>query len=175
MNGGAGVYLPRRILAVVMLLFSLLGPVRATEFNGAGAAAVDMMNIMRELMAWFLDRRGPAPERYPLPWQYGSAIDPYRDLYALPLEHPAPQVLDGVWSSPSGEYWLVKGNRFALVNRSGQRFDGMLRREGPFILIRLPQGEQEFAYRLRGELLVLRDVTGLAVTLRRIRRPQWRW
>lgn len=175
MNGGAGVYLPRRILAVVMLLVCLLGPVRATEFNGAGAAAVDMMNIMREFTAWFLDRRGSAPERYPLPWQYGSPTAPYRDLYALPLEPPAPPVLDGVWLSPSGEYWLVQGSRFALVNRSGQRFDGMLRREGPFLLTRLPQGEQEFAYRLRGDLLVLRDVTGLAVTLRRIRRPQWNW
>lgn len=150
----------------------------------AGTAAADMMNTMWLFMEWFLDGASPYRDHYGYP---GSNTGPINHWY-FPYAGPAapgfnnwqdtwfyPQVLDGVWQATSGEYWLIKGGHFILVTPDGRRFDGGIKREGPFIRVHLARGVREFKYRLWQDLLVMQDIDGQTVTLHRVRRPQWSW
>lgn len=152
------------LLSFALLLCLAATPVRAFAPVPVQSAAAEMMYTMWELMEWFFERRPPG---YGAPWRYG---DPAASWYA-----PHLQTIDGVWLSPAGEYWLVEGERFLFVTAAGVRYEGWLRREGRFIRVALPYGEREFDYRLRGDTLMLRDVTGQVTSLRRVRHPQWNW
>ncbi|MGM0593838.1 MAG: hypothetical protein ACQETD_04810 [Pseudomonadota bacterium] len=155
----------RRLLTVMILSMVLVQPVRAVD------PATLMLDRMWDFMQWFLAQTDPLPDGYPryLPHRGPATMPPWVAQWG------SPQVLDGVWQAASGEYWMVKGERFVLLTRGGRRFDGGFRREGPFIIAQLPDGEVEFAYRLRGDLLQLRDPNGRGMTLRRLWRPGWGW
>ena len=179
-----GIKRVKHLTVAMMLVCCLGGPVRAEAFNTGNSAAADMANTMWEFMEWFLDggnsyggpygyhgRYGDSPNH----WYFPYSASGWYDNNHWPDPWSYSQVLDGVWLAASGEYWLIRGERFILVTPDGRRFDGQFGREGPFIHVRLAQGTREFAYRLWREMLVLQDVNGQSVTLRRIRRPQWSW
>ena len=179
----------KRILLSLLLVSCLLGNARAVDIGYGGSPMLNMMTTMFDFMEWFLGRRDPLLHSYSLPWRYGYPIAswyaPYNatanpNLYQEYWDNASNpwagmQVLDGVWRAQSGEFWLVRGNRFVLYPGNGREYPGEFRREGNFLLARMPWGETEFEYRQMGEVLVLRDVEGRGMLLRRVERGDWRW
>lgn len=179
----------KRILLSLLLMFCLLGNARAVDIGYGGSPLVNMMTTMFDFMEWFLGRRAPLQNSYSLPWRYGYPISSWYTPYnatanpypgqgywdSSPNPWAGMQVLDGVWRAQSGELWVVRGNRFALYPGNGREYRGEFMREGNFLLARMPWGEAEFEYRQRGDALVLRDVEGRGVLLRRVERGDWSW
>jgi hypothetical protein len=183
-------------VATTALLLSLLlatGGLRAADFNysgvSSGSSAGGMMGAMWEFMEWFLDRRNN-PGRSPGGW--GGAVAPYglnqglnpanrnpyryRDYWDDPANPWVDmQPLEGVWRAQSGEFWYVRNNRFVLVDSNQQRMAGEFLVEGNFILTRMPWGEVEFEFRQMDDVLVLRDVNGRVMLLRRVEAGDWSW
>jgi hypothetical protein len=173
----------KKVLSAALISFVLLGAgnLRAADLyysgNYAGAMAGSMMGAMWDFMEWFLGRRYG---RWNTPYGYsnwGSPVSPYRyrDYWDEPNPWVEMQPLDGTWLAQSGEYWYVRGNRFVLLDSRGNRSSGEFRMEGEFILTRMPWGEVEFQYRQMGDVLILRDVNGRLMLLRRIEAGGWNW
>ncbi len=175
----------KRILLSLLLVFCLLGNARAVDIGYGAAPMVNMMATMIDFMDWFLGRRDPLLHTDALPWRYGypvsswyapyNALEPYR--YPGLGDNPwsGMPALDGVWLAQSGEYWQVRGNRFVLYAGGGRQYPGEFLREGNFLRTRLPWGEMEFEYRQMGEMLMLRDVEGQVMLLRRAEAGDWYW
>lgn len=187
----------KRFLSVALLSLLLLGAgnLRAADFNYsgnyAGSMAGSMMSAMWDFMEWFLGKRY---RNWGNPYGYGgwnpytlygrtplrnaSANNPYRyrDYWDDPYNPWVDmQPLDGTWLAQTGEYWYVRGNRFVLMDNSGNKSGGEFLIEGDFILTRLPWGEVEFEYRQMDDVLLLRDVNGRLMLLRRIEAGGWNW
>lgn len=177
----AGSETVKRLFFSAALVVCLIGPVRAPAAYSNASAATDMMNTMWLFMEWFLDGGTPYRNPYGFSGEYGSHwYFPYSGPDRTGLDYwqgawRYPQVLDGVWLASSGEYWLIRGERFILVTPDGRRFDGGFKREGPFIHVNMARGKREFTYRLWRDLLVMQDINGRTMTLQRVRRPQWNW
>lgn len=181
----------KRVVAAALSISLLLGAgtLRAADLNYSGAyngsMAGSMMSAMWDFMEWFLGRRnyggygpynGAGP--YARPPAQGAFSNPYR--YRDYWDDPAnPWVdmrsLDGVWLAQTGEYWYVRGNRFVLIDSNQQKSGGEFYVEGNFILTRMPGGEVEFEFRQMDDVLLLRDVTGRLMLLRRIEAGGWNW
>lgn len=171
------------------MLLSLSGTPRAADFNYRGSMALNMMETMWDFMQWFLGRRDPFNGVSSLPWRYDNPVaswyapygngygpsswgDPYGYAPGNPWGNT--QSLDGVWMSPSGEYWFVRGRQF-VYRSGGESVPGEFELQGSFILTRMPWGEIEFEYRQMGDVLVLRDLDGRVTMMRRIEQGGWRW
>lgn len=178
----------KKVVAVALLSCALFGAgnLRAADFNysggSGGSLAGGMMGAMWEFMEWFLDRRNNLG-RSPGGWGVNQGPVPanrnpyrYRDYWDDPANPWVDmQLLDGVWQAQSGELWYVRQNRFVLVDSQQQRMTGEFLVEGNFILTRMPWGEVEFEFRQMDDVLVLRDVNGRVMLLRRIEAGDWRW
>jgi hypothetical protein len=171
----------KRLFLALLLMFCLLGPARAVEVGYGASPVQNMMATMWQFMEWFLGQQDPLLSRSVSPWHSGAPIADWYTPYT-PATAPAwgspwhgAESLEGVWQAPSGEYWLVRAERFLLDAGGGRLYRGTLRREGEFLRIQLPWGESEFAYQQRGDLLLLRDVEGRSTWLRRIVRGGWSW
>ncbi|MCW8918444.1 MAG: hypothetical protein OQL08_06480 [Gammaproteobacteria bacterium] len=179
-------------VATTALLLSLLlamGGSRAADFNYSGLASGSsgssmggVMGAMWEFMEWFLDRRNTLG-RSPGGWGVNQGPVPatrnpyrYRDYWDDPANPWVDmQPLEGVWRAQSGELWYVRQNRFVLVDSQQQRMAGEFLVEGNFILTRMPWGEVEFEFRQMDDVLVLRDVNGRVMLLRRVEAGDWSW
>jgi hypothetical protein len=62
-----------------------------------------------------------------------------------------------------------------LVDSSGSKSGGEFLVEGDFILARMPGGEVEFEFRQMDDVLLLRDVNGRLMLLRRVEAGGWNW
>lgn len=181
----------KKILSALLISFMLCGAgnLRAADFNYSGnytgSVAGSMMSAMWDFMEWFLGQRynnGRSPYGYngwgnPMAY-YGRAANPYRyrDYWDDPYNPwVGMQPLEGTWLAQSGEYWYVRDNRFVLVDSNGAKSAGEFRVEGDFILTRMPWGEVEFEYRQMDDVLILRDVNGRIMLLRRIEAGGWNW
>ena len=195
----------KKMIATMLIAFSLLGTgnLRAADFNYGGtytgSVAGSMMTAMWDFMEWFLGKRNNN-WRHPYYQGWGSAWNiPYNNPYSLyanalglrsvsnnPYRYRDywddpnnpwvdMQPMDGTWLAQSGEYWYVRGNRFVLVSGGEQRATGDFIVEGNFILTRLPWGEVEFEFRQMDDVLILRDVSGRLMLLRRIEAGDWSW
>lgn len=184
----------KKLLAISLLSLSLLGScnVRAADFNYGGAyngsMAGSMMSAMWDFMEWFLGQRN---NTWRNPYSYGSWGNPgaaygrnpiannpyrYRDYWDDPYNPWVDmQPLEGTWMAQSGERWVVRGNQFVLVDSDGVKSGGEFYVEGDFILTRMPWGEVEFEYRQMDDVLLLRDVNGRLMLLRRIEAGGWNW
>lgn len=188
----------KRLLSALVLSTLLLGAggLRAGDFNYSGSyggsVAGSMMNAMWDFMEWFLGRRynnwrtpypGVAPAGWGFPYGRSPGLNPsfdnpyrYRDYWDDPANPWVDmQTLDGTWLAQSGEYWYVRNRRFVLVSGGEQRAAGEFLVEGHFILARLPSGEVEFEFRQMNDVLILRDVAGRVMLLRRVDAGDWSW
>jgi len=183
----------KKILSAALISFMLLGAgnLRAADFNYsgnyAGSMAGSMMSAMWDFMEWFLGQRynsGRNPYGYSgwgnpaLFYGRNPAGNPYRyrDYWDDPNNPWVDmQPMDGTWLAQSGEYWYVRGNRFVLVDSSGNKSGGEFQVQGDFILTRMPWGEVEFEYRQMDDVLLLRDVNGRLMLLRRVEAGSWNW
>jgi hypothetical protein len=175
-----------------MLVFMLFGTanLRAADLNYGGAytgsMAGSMMTAMWDFMEWFLGQRNNSG-RYPGGWNNpntfygpnrGPAPNPYRhrDYWDDPSNPWVDmQLLEGTWRAQSGEYWYVRDNRFVLLDNKQQKMTGEFIVEGNFILTRMPWGEVEFEFRQMDDVLVMRDVNGRVMLLRRVEAAGWNW
>lgn len=182
----------RKSLTLLLLLMLSWGSaLPAADFNYRGSGMLNMMGTMWDFMEWFLGRREALSRYSTLPRRFNSPMlswydnsfmrsagTPYRQ-HQYWNESVSPwmdmQSLDGVWLAQSGEYWYVRKNRFVLVKRDDSRYSGEFVLEGNFILVRLPWGEIEFEYRQMDDALLLRDVQGRLMLLRRVEEGGWRW
>lgn len=185
----------KKVVAVALLSCVLFGTgsLRAADFNYSGASTGSlgggMMGAMWDFMEWFLDRRNNSG-RSPGVWgganaPYGVNPGPgggngnpyrYRDYWDDPANPWVDmQSLEGTWRAQTGEYWFVRDNRFVLVDNNQQKIGGEFLVEGNFILTRMPGGEVEFEFRQMDDVLVLRDVNGRVMLLRRIEAGDWSW
>ncbi len=187
----------KRVIPAILLIFVLCGSsnLRAADMNYGGAMsgsmAGSMMSTMWEFMEWFLGQRNNAG-RLPGGWNNPNAFygfnqrsmavpannNPYRyrDYWDDPNNPWVDmQPLEGTWRAQSGELWYVRGNRFVLVDREQQKMGGEFHVEGDFILTRTPAGEVEFEFRQMDDVLILRDVNGRIMLLRRIESGGWSW
>ena len=141
-------------------------------------------------MEWFLGKRyrngyGPYGYNYGgwspyarTPLRNTGANNPYRyrDYWDDPYNPWVDmQPLDGTWLAQSGEYWYVRGNRFVLVDSGGSKSAGEFRVEGDFIITRMQWGEAEFEFRQMDDVLILRDINGRIMLLRRVESGGWNW
>ena len=186
----------KRVVSASLLCLLLLGSgnLRAADFNYSGvyggSAMGSMMNAMWDFMEWFLGQRhnnwrtpyygGGSPYGWGNPLSlYGARqANPYRyrDYWDDPNNPWVDmQPLEGVWLAQSGEYWYVRDNRFVLVDSNQQKTAGEFLVEGDFILTRMPWGEVEFEFRQMDDVLILRDVNGRIMLLRRIEAGGWNW
>jgi hypothetical protein len=180
----------KKVVAVALLSCVLFGTgnLRAADLNYSGASsgslAGGMMGAMWDFMQWFLDRRnnsGGLGGTGPYGFNQGGVPgnrNPYR--YRDYWDDPANpwvdmQALDGTWRAQSGEFWIVRDHRFVLVDNNQQKMGGEFLVEGNFILTRMPWGEVEFEFRQMDDVLVLRDVNGRVMLLRRIEAGDWSW
>lgn len=189
----------KRVLPAVLFILVLFGSsnLRAVDMNYGGAMsgsmAGSMMSTMWEFMEWFLGQRNNAG-RAPGGWNGPNAFSGfnqgpgkmsvpannnpyrYRDYWDDPNNPWVDmQPLEGTWRAQSGELWYVRGNRFVLVDSDQQKLAGEFYVEGDFILTRMPGGEVEFEFRQMDDVLVLRDVNGRVMLLRRIESGGWSW
>ncbi len=181
----------KRVAAALLLSVALFGsPQLRAEVSYSGNAAATMMSAMWDFMEWFLGQRNNS---WRSPYTLGSPYTLYARSLGLPRSANSNpyrnrdywddpnnpwvdmQSLDGTWLAQSGEYWYVRGNRFILVNRNEEKTPGEFIVEGDFILTRLPWGEVEFEYRQMDDALMLRDVSGRIMLLRRIEAGGWNW
>ncbi len=187
----------KRVLPAFLLIFVLFGSsnLRAVDMNYGGAMsgsmAGSMMSTMWEFMEWFLGQRnkvGRAPGGWNNPNAfYGFNQGPvsafannnpyrYRDYWDDPNNPWVDmQSLEGTWLAQSGEYWFVRDNHFVLLDNNQQKMAGEFIVEGNFILTRMPGGEVEFEFRQMDDVLILRDVNGRVMLLRRIESGGWSW
>ncbi len=188
----------KNLLSAALITLMLLGAgnSRAADFNYSGAStgsmAGSMMSAMWDFMEWFLGQRNNAGRNS---YGYGGWGNPaagygrmggsnpaasnpyrYRDYWDDPYNPwVGMQPLEGTWMAQSGEYWVVRGNRFVLIDSNQQKTGGEFYVEGDFILTRMPWGEVEFEYRQMDDVLILRDVNGRIMLLRRIEAGGWSW
>lgn len=182
----------KKIVVVTLLSLALFGTgnLRAADVNyGAaynGSLGGGMMGTMWEFMEWFLGRRNNAfgnnaftnnPYGRSMGWSPGAS-NPYRhrDYWDDPSNPWVDmQPLEGTWRAQSGEYWFVRDSRFVLVDNQQQKMTGEFLVEGDFILTRMPWGEVEFEFRQMDDVLILRDVNGRIMLLRRVEAGGWNW
>ena len=155
----------------LLMLLALVMPAQAVDdlYGYYGERPVDSL---WRLMDRFLDRRDG--------WHR------YRDG----LRHPPPNYsvspwthqgwggadsLEGVWLAQSGEYWQLRRGRFTLVRPWGGVTHGEYVREGYFLRLFGPWGEQHFEFRQLGEMMMVQDVHGSFGLLRRVQASQWHW
>lgn len=172
----------KRTLSAAIISLSMLGAcnLQAADFNYngnySGSVAGSMMSTMWDFMEWFLGNRyrngphafnGRTPSRNPYRYRdyWEDPNNPWVDM----------QPLEGVWQAQSGEYWYVRGSRFVLVDSSGNKSAGEFHVEGDFILTRMQWGEAEFEYRQMDDVLILRDINGRIMLLRRVEAGGWNW
>ncbi|MEN8169794.1 MAG: hypothetical protein ABFS08_06185 [Pseudomonadota bacterium] len=182
----------KKVLVTAVLVFMLFGSgnMRAADMNYSGAytgsMAGSMMTAMWDFMEWFLGQRnnsGPYPGGWNNPNTFygpnrGPAPNPYRhrDYWDDPSNPWVDmQLLEGTWRAQSGEYWYVRDNRFVLLDNKQQKMTGEFIVEGNFILTRMPWGEVEFEFRQMDDVLVMRDVNGRVMLLRRVEAAGWNW
>lgn len=157
----------------VLTIFLLVGAnnLYANEFNNSrgynGSVATSMMSGMVDFMAWFLGQGNRGND-------YSNGLNNLSQGVPTPPwvgEH----MLDGTWVAQTGEHWYIRGNQFVLFDNSKQKTSGEFIVEGDFIIVRLPRGEIEFEFRQRNGILMLRDVNGHTMVLRRIKAGSWEW
>lgn len=160
-----------RSLCCALLLFGAVVPAQAVDGPWQTGSGVGLVGNMWQMMEWFLDRYqgrggqlGPywpeASRPYP-PWSHGLS----GNMLAL----------EGLWLAPAGEYWWVKGGRFALYPPAGGVVHGEYLREGHFLRLYGPWGEHRLEMQAMGEWLWLRDASGQVSVLRRVRTADWNW
>ncbi|MDH5785241.1 MAG: hypothetical protein OEZ16_06495 [Chromatiales bacterium] len=185
----------KRILGAAVISLGMMGAgnLQSADFNYSGnyggSVAGGMMGAMWDFMEWFLGRRNRNwynPNTYSGwdPYSFygyrpaGNGRNPYRyqDYWSDPNNPWVDmQPLEGVWLAQSGEYWYVRGSRFVLVDTNGNRSGGEFRMEGDFIITRMPGGEAEFEYRQMDDVLIMRDLHGRLMILRRVEAGGWNW
>lgn len=80
--------------------------------------------------------------------------------------------LDGMWRSTSGEVFMIEGERFRIVDTSGDYLDGRIQVAGDRIRTYLPLTEQVRNYRYVkvGSMLMLRDDSDQTLVFERVYR-----
>ncbi len=88
------------------------------------------------------------------------------------VDWPVSRRLDGVWKGQSGEFFMIKGERFRLVAVSGDSLDGKIRIIGDRMQTYLPVTEQVRNYQFVkiGETMMMRDDTGQTLVFTRLQR-----
>jgi hypothetical protein len=179
---------------LIVMLFGT-GSLRAADMNYGGAytgsMAGSMMTAMWDFMQWFLGQRNNTgggaggwnmPDTMAGPNQGQNQAagnrNPYR--YRDYWDDPANpwvdmQPLEGTWQAQSGEHWIVRDNHFVLIDNNQRKITGEFIVEGNFILTRMPQGEVEFEFRQMDDVMILRDVSGRVMLLRRVEAGGWNW
>ena len=149
------------ILCVLVWLGAM--PAQATD-RWASEPGHTLFDNMWRLMEWYSGRQPlhSAPHRggHSPRWQ-----DDWSELGSL----------EGVWLAQSGEYWVVRRGRFVLIQPSGDAVHGEYQREGHFLRVFGPWGEQRFEFRQMGDVIMVQDVHGQVGLLRRVQAAHWAW
>lgn len=157
-----------RSLCCALLLFGIVAPAQAVDGPWQTSSGAGLVNNMWQMMEWFLDRHQGRGGQFGPYWPEASPRPDYRFSGEL-------IVLEGLWLTPAGEYWWVKGGRFALYPRAGGVVHGEYLREGHFLRLYGPWGEYRLEMQAMGTWLWLRDVNGQVSVLRRVRTADWNW
>ncbi len=100
-------------------------------------------------------------------------VSPWSDAAMAGLDPGPMQDFDGIWRAVSGEFWYVRGNRFMLYNGWEENIGGSFAVQGDVIFTQVPQMgmRKQYRFALLDDLLLLRDVEGRAMLLRKVRGP----
>ena len=89
-----------------------------------------------------------------------------------PAERQRLQTLQGVWESPSGQRWIVEGNRFRVQSGPESFRQGWYEVSDARLIAHIPDAglQREYFYVQAGDKLMLQDRAGNAFLFRRVQR-----